>query len=158
MPASPIPDAGTKTLCPHEACVVHCGYVPGCRARGILPCFPSSPCFSCMFELHTYLTDTGHSIFMEWFSTLRDTKVKKAILRRLERLRLGHFGDCKPIADGVWELRIDLGAGWRLYYAISGKHIVLLLCGGTKASQREDTARACAYWQDWQLKEKKELQ
>jgi putative addiction module killer protein len=50
----------------------------------------------------------------------------------------------------VWELRIDVGAGYRVYYAIAGKAIVLLLCGGEKRTQETDIERACDYWQDWQ--------
>jgi len=65
-------------------------------------------------------------------------------------MALGNFGDCKPCGNGVWELRIDLGPGWRLYYALTGQTVVLLLCGGNKDTQQTDIARAGAYWQDWQ--------
>jgi len=109
-----------------------------------------------MFEVRTYLTDTGHDVFGHWLTALRDTKVKKAIIRRLARLEAGHFGDCKPIQNGVWELRIDLGAGWRLYYAMEGQALVLLLCAGNKRSQRLDIACACNYWNDWQERKKEE--
>jgi len=65
-------------------------------------------------------------------------------------MALGHFGDCKPCQNGVWELRIDLGPGYRVYYARAGNIIVLLLCGGDKRTQQSDIARACGYWQHFQ--------
>jgi len=91
-----------------------------------------------MFEIEHYLTETGSNPFAEWYIGLKDRKVKQAI------------GDCKPCQDGVWELRIDVGPGWRVYYARSGKTVLLLLCGGDKRTQRADIARACAYWQCFQ--------
>lgn len=66
------------------------------------------------------------------------------------RLELGSFGDQRFERDGVWELRIDTGPGYRVYYALSGKQVVLLLCGGDKSTQRADFDRACQHWQDWQ--------
>jgi len=108
-----------------------------------------------MFEIRNYLTDTGRDVFTQWYASLRDGMARRAIDRRLNRLELGHFGDSKPIQDGVWELRIDMGPGYRLYYALAGKTVVLLLCGGDKRSQRADISRACAYWQDWQQRQPK---
>jgi putative addiction module killer protein len=63
---------------------------------------------------------------------------------------LGNFGDHKFCRDGVWELRIDVGPGYRVYYAVAGSQVVLLLCGGDKRTQGADINRACEYWQDWQ--------
>jgi len=103
-----------------------------------------------MFEIRHYLTSTGHDVFNQWYTGLKDHKVKRAIDRRIGRMALGHFGDCKPCQDGVWELRIDLGPGYRMYYARDGKTVVVLLCGGDKRTQQADIARAGAYWQDWQ--------
>lgn len=80
---------------------------------------------------------------------LRDMRARVAILRRFERVRLGNFGDHKFCRDGVWELRIDVGAGYRVYYARAGQTIVLLLCGGDKRTQSADIIRAADYWQDW---------
>ena len=59
------------------------------------------------------------------------------------------FGDHKFCREGVWELRIDIGPGYRVYYALSGRR-VLLLCGGDKSSQGADIARAVDFWRDWQ--------
>ena len=67
-------------------------------------------------------------------------------ISELERPHKPH----KFCRDGVWELRIDTGAGYRVYYAIAGKQVVLLLCGGDKRTQDADIRQACEYWQDWQ--------
>jgi len=106
-----------------------------------------------MFEIRHYLTGTGHDAIGEWMVTLRDAKARVAIDRRLNRMELGHFGDCKPCRDGVWELRIDIGPGYRVYYARAGKTVLLLLCGGDKRTQRVDIDKACEYWRDWQRRQ-----
>ena len=87
---------------------------------------------------------------MEWHRKLRDVKAKLAISKRLERIELGNFGDRKYCRDGVWELRVDIGAGYRIYYAMAGASVVLLLCGGDKDTQRSDIDRACEYWCNYQ--------
>nr|WP_307188141.1 type II toxin-antitoxin system RelE/ParE family toxin [Duganella sp. OV510] len=71
------------------------------------------------------------------------------ILVRLQRLSGGNFGDCKPITDGVWELRIDHGPGYRVYDARAGEQLLLLLIGGDKRKQQADIAMAVSYWKDW---------
>jgi probable addiction module antidote protein len=67
----------------------------------------------------------------------------------------GNFGDCKPVGDGVWELRVDWGPGYRVYYAMAGKHLVLLLAGGDKRKQQADIDAAIARWSDWQQRRRK---
>ncbi len=68
---------------------------------------------------------------------------------RMDRLADGNFGDCKPLRDGVWELRIDYGPGYRVYYAMAGRTCLLLLCGGDKRKQAADIDRAVGYWNDY---------
>jgi len=68
----------------------------------------------------------------------------------LNRVRLGNFGDAKSVGQGVWELRIPRGPGYRVYFARVENAIVLLLCGGEKATQRRDIDKARTYWQDYQ--------
>lgn len=102
-----------------------------------------------MLTIRHYLTRDGEDPIVEWLRTLRDLQGKAAIIRRLNRLELGNFGDFKPIREGVFELRIDVGPGYRVYYARSGKTVVLLLCGGSKRTQDADIDQACAYWRDW---------
>lgn len=103
-----------------------------------------------MFEIRHYLTPDGKDLIAEWLRQMRDQQAKAAIIRRLNRLEAGNFGDFKPLGEGVHELRIDAGPGYRVYYAQSGKTVMLLLCGGDKRKQNADIARACAYWRDWQ--------
>jgi putative addiction module killer protein len=103
-----------------------------------------------MFEVRHYLTDHGVDPIAEWLRNLRDITGRAAIIRRLNRLEQGNFGDFKPLRDGVHELRIDVGPGYRVYYARSGKTIILLLCGGSKRTQDTDIERAYGYWRDWQ--------
>ena len=103
-----------------------------------------------MYEIRHYLTTDEKDVYLDWLRKLRDVTAKIAVNRRVTRIELGNFGDHKFCRDGVWELRIDVGAGYRVYYAVSGKEIVLLLCGGDKRTQDADIDRACGYWQDWQ--------
>ena len=80
--------------------------------------------------------------FAKWLKGLRDLAAKARILTRLDSARLGNLGDCEAVGAGVREMRIHTGPGYRLYYVLRRKQIVLLLCGGTKASQRNDIAKA----------------
>ena len=102
--------------------------------------------------------ENGGNFYQEWVTQLRDSTAKVAILKRVVRLRQGNFGDHKFCREGVSELRINVGAGYRVYYAIAGQEIVLLLCGGDKRTQDNDIDRACANWKDWQAMHKRSLQ
>jgi len=82
--------------------------------------------------------------FDAWLVQLRDLEAKARINARIRRLALGNHGDIKPIGDGVSELRIDYGPGYRVYIAQCGKQLVILLCGGDKRRQQQDIARAVA--------------
>jgi len=103
-----------------------------------------------MYEIRHYLTPDEKDVYLDWLKQVRDTVAKTAVVRRVNRIEQGNFGNHKFCRDGVWELCIDVGAGYRVYYAIAGQQIVLLLCGGDKRSQNKDIERACTYWQDWQ--------
>jgi putative addiction module killer protein len=103
-----------------------------------------------MYEIRHYIGDDAKDFYLNWLRKLRDTKARIAIDRRVNRIELGNFGDHKFCRDGVWELRIDVGPGYRVYYGIADQKIVLLLCGGDKRTQSADIATACGYWQDWQ--------
>lgn len=82
--------------------------------------------------------------FSRWFDGLRDTMAKARIAIRIRRLSLGNPGDVKPVGEGVSELRIDHGPGYRVYFVQRGSVLVMLLCGGDKRSQERDIARAKA--------------
>jgi putative addiction module killer protein len=80
--------------------------------------------------------------FDRWFRGLRDVRAKVRIDERIERLANGNPGDVRPAGSGVSEMRIDYGPGYRLYFVQRGKTLIVLLCGGDKASQRRDIGRA----------------
>ena len=103
-----------------------------------------------MASIRHYLTPEGKDVYQEWYEKLRDIKARIAIDRRINRIELYNFGDHKSLKGGLWELRIDVGLGYRVYYAVAGTEIVLLLLGGDKRTQRADIARARNYWLDWQ--------
>ena len=103
-----------------------------------------------MHEIRHYLTSEEKDVYLDWLRKQRDTMARIAIDRRVNRMEQGNFGDHKFCRNGVWELRIDVGAGYRVYYAMAGRQIVLLLCGGDKRAQDADIDRACEHWQDWQ--------
>jgi putative addiction module killer protein len=82
------------------------------------------------------------SAYAAWFRSLRDRTARGLIVRRVERLQLGNFGDAKSLGDGVHELRLNFGPGYRVYFAHRAGRIVLLLCGGDKGGQQRDISRA----------------
>jgi putative addiction module killer protein len=99
-------------------------------------------------QIRHYLTPAGRDPYQSWLDALKDLDARVAIQRRVERVANGNFGDHRPCGDGVWELRVDLGPGYRVYYALAGRVVVLLLCGGDKRSQQADIARASSDWRD----------
>jgi putative addiction module killer protein len=109
-----------------------------------------------LFEIRRYVTADGRDVFTGWCDSLVDHKARIAIERRIYRLEAGNFGDHRPCRQGVWELRIDVGPGYRVYYAPRERTVVLLLTGGDKRSQDADVARACEYWRDWQRRSAQE--
>src|SRR5215510_4313458 len=97
-----------------------------------------------------YLTAAGHDPFQEWLDKLTDLTGRVAILRRVDRLAAGNFGDHRFCQEGVWELRVDVGPGYRVYYAQAGQTLILLLCGGAKRTQAADITTAVRSWRDYQ--------
>ncbi len=93
------------------------------------------------------------SSFDAWFTRLADGKAKARVLARLRSATFGNFGDCAPVGDGVFEMRIHFGPGYRVYYIRSGGSVYVLLAGGDKSSQQRDIARAKEIARD--LREKK---
>ena len=102
-----------------------------------------------MYEIRHYLTADGRDVFIDWLKSVKDPIAKIQIIKRINRAEFGNFGDHKFCQAGVWEMRIDVGAGYRVYYAKSGHQIFLLLCGGDKRTQEADIERAIKNWQDW---------
>ena len=100
-------------------------------------------------ELHIYITEEGREPFSEWLASLRDIKARAKIRVRLDRVRLGNLGDCHGVGEGVQELRIDYGPGYRVYFGLEGQTIVLLLCGGDKSTQTKDIETAKRYLNEY---------
>lgn len=86
--------------------------------------------------------------FVEWRCGLRDLRAATAIRRRIERTQAGNLGDVKPVGEGVSEMRVDVGAGYRLYFTVRDRKIVFLLAGGDKSTQPADIRRAIALSKD----------
>jgi putative addiction module killer protein len=107
-----------------------------------------------MVTVLRYVDESGHEIVTEWLLSLSDRQARARIEARFFRLATGNFGDCKPLRESVWELRIDWGAGYRVYYARIGEAIVLLLCEGDKRKQDADIERAIQYLADFKRRTK----
>ncbi len=105
-------------------------------------------------DIRHYLTLTGADPFQSSLDGLKDLKARVAILRRVDRLSADNFGDHKYSKDGVWELRVDVRPGYRLYYGKHGRTLVLLLCAGSKRTQASDIAKAVGYWTEYQRRRK----
>jgi putative addiction module killer protein len=101
-------------------------------------------------ELRLYETSSGACPFEDWLEALRDARGRARIQVRLDRFAQGYIGDCKSVGDGVRELRIDSGPGYRVYFAEDGTVIVLLLIGGDKSTQPKDIKTARKYWNEYQ--------
>jgi len=101
-----------------------------------------------MIEIRKYCDLSGGIPYDVWLKRLRDRKAKARILNRIDRLALGLEGDWKSVGEGVRELRIPEGKGYRIYYAWECNKLILLLCGGSKKSQAEDIKKAKLYWRN----------
>ena len=109
-------------------------------------------------DINNYTTEDGTDLYQEWVDALSDNRARVAILRRVDRAALGNFGDHKPCRDGVSELRIDVGPGYRVYYFQHGETLVALLCGGDKRTQDADISKAVACKTDLLRRMKEKLQ
>ena len=107
-----------------------------------------------MFELLRYQGKDGREPLTVWLHRLRDRQAHAHVLARLDRLENGNFGQCRALQSGVWELKIDHGPGYRVYYSQVGKTILLLLCGGDKRTQQADIERAVMYWKEFRSRQK----
>jgi putative addiction module killer protein len=101
------------------------------------------------FKLLEYLSENGQSLFKNWLVGLRDLQARARIRTRLNRVSLGNLGDYASIGDGVFELRIFYGPGYRVYYSRERDNVILLLLGGIKDTQKRDIRIAKAYLADY---------
>ncbi len=102
-----------------------------------------------------YKTAEGNEPLTDWLNKLKDQRDRSRIIRRINRIEQGNFGDHRHIVggEGVSELRLNFGPGYRVYFAEDGPVVVLLLCAGSKKSQRSDIRKALALWQDYKTRQ-----
>ena len=91
-------------------------------------------------------SEDGREPFTDWLKSIKDFRTQLRINSRIDRIEQGNFGDCEPVGEGVYELRMFFGSGYRVYFGEVGNTIVLLLCGGDKKTQSKDIKRAKEYW------------
>ena len=102
-----------------------------------------------MIEIRRYVTRTGKDPIGDWLAELKDRRARAKIAIRIARVATGNFGDSKRLSQGLYELRIDFGPGYRVYYGMLGHTCVILLCGGDKGKQSADIERAHTYLKDY---------
>ncbi len=101
-------------------------------------------------EIDILLCRRGKSApFADWIASLKDARTAGIVRARLNRIRLGNFGDCRPVGGGVEEVRIDWGPGCRVYFGRQGLRVVILLCAGNKKAQAKDIRTAQIYWKEF---------
>ena len=100
-------------------------------------------------EILQYQTPEGKLPYREWFLSLKEASVRARIRARIDRLQLGNWGDFESVGEGVLELRLHFGPGYRIYFAQDGKKLILLLCGGDKSTQDKDIKLAQQYGHDY---------
>jgi len=96
-----------------------------------------------------YADENGKEPFTDWLYNLRDSMGRKRILARVARLAHGNYGDCEPVGEGVSELRMFFGPGYRVYFGEDVHNVVVLLCGGDKGSQDQDIREAKTCWKEY---------
>lgn len=101
------------------------------------------------FEILRYQTSDGEQPYTNWIHGLKDRRAANLIHARVDRLESGHVGTVRHIENKVWEMKIDFGPGYRVYFYREGHRIVILLCGGDKSSQERDIRRAIQYAADY---------
>ena len=108
-----------------------------------LASLPVSPCFLYLSGYIWVAIEVRQTdVYAQWFRRLRDRRARARINARIRRLSLGNVGDVRPVGEGVSELRIDYGPGYRVYFVQQGQSLVLLLAGGDKSTQERDITRA----------------
>lgn len=101
-----------------------------------------------MPEVRYYIASDGREPFADWFAEV-EAAARAKVVRAIVRLELGNFSNVKSVGEGVFEYRIDFGAGYRVYFGQDGPTVVILLTGGTKKRQQRDIDAAHGYWQDY---------
>lgn len=100
-------------------------------------------------QVEVYQTPDGKKIFTEWLDSLKDKRTVSIITKRLERVKLGNLGDIRSVGKGVYELKVDYGAGYRIYFGQIANTIIIILCAGDKSTQDRDIIQAQEYWKNY---------
>lgn len=100
-------------------------------------------------RVRQYITRSGLIPYRLWLSSLKDVRTRARIQSRILRIESGNFGDCCSVGHGVYELRLDFGSGYRVYFGMDGNALILLLIGGDKSSQRRDIKKARFFWMEY---------
>jgi putative addiction module killer protein len=111
------------------------------------------PAFNTPKEVVAFRARDGQVPFEDWLNDLKDKRAVARVLARLARVRQGNLGDCKPVGEGVSELRVDYGPGYRVYFGQKGRTLVVLLCGGDKRTQDRDIRLARQFWREFKESE-----
>lgn len=108
------------------------------------------------YVIKVYETESGGFPFNQWLQDL-DTQIRQRIILRIQRLSLGNFGNCKSIDEGIFEIKLDFGPGYRVYFCLIGQDNILLLFAGTKRTQARDIQKAKKFLQDFKNSNKKQV-
>ena len=100
-------------------------------------------------EIIIYSDEHDNEPYSDWIKGIKDQTIFNRIIKRIVRLQAGHYGDCASVGEGVLELRLFFGAGYRIYFGEDDDNLVILLCGGDKDSQKKDIPTAKKYWKDY---------
>lgn len=100
-------------------------------------------------KVEIYTTTGGKAPFEIWFNTLKDRVARRKIKVRLDRAEEGNLGEYNSVGQGIYEMKINYGPGYRIYFGQEGTKVVLLLCGGDKSTQQKDIKMARQYWEDY---------
>ncbi len=100
-------------------------------------------------SIRIYEAPNGKRPFEQWMKSLKDLLTVRRIQARLAGVGAGNLGDVKPVGEGVRELRLKFGPGYRIYFGADGDHLIILLCGGDKSTQSDDLEKAKSYWADY---------
>ena len=105
-----------------------------------------------VYQLKVYKSLNGKTPFIDWLNKLVDQRAKQKIQATLDRATLGNLGKMRSLGEGVHELKITYGPGYRIYFGREDSELIILLCGGDKSTQYEDIKKAKTYWQDYKKK------
>lgn len=104
-------------------------------------------------KIKLYVQADGKIPYEKWFKKLKDRNAKAKIAARLDRVLLGNLGEWNTIGEGMYEMKINYGPGYRVYFGREGNELILLLCGGDKSTQQRDINKAKEYWNDYKRRQ-----